>query len=113
FNVNIGSLPNGDYFWRVKDPKYLANFGSVTLSGAPVTNVEMGLMKAGDCDDNNVVNATDFTILKNSFGKAFGDPGYDDRADLDGSLVVNAADFNLLRNNFGTSGAPPIQPRGP
>jgi hypothetical protein len=70
----------------------------------------MGLMRAGDCDNNNVANAADFPIMKNSFGRAFGDPGYDDRADLTGDLVVNVTDFNFLRNNFGLGGAPPIGP---
>lgn len=48
--------------------------------------------------------------MKNSFGRAFGDPDYDDRADLTGDQVVNVADFTFLRNNFGLSGAPPISP---
>lgn len=109
FTVSVGSLPNGSYNWRVKDPKYLANGGILSLTGVPTTNVEMGLMRGGDCDDNNVVNATDFTILKNSFGKSFGELGYDDRADFTGDLVVNVTDFNLLRNNFGAGGAPPIR----
>ncbi|MFL5733991.1 MAG: dockerin type I domain-containing protein, partial [Chloroflexia bacterium] len=110
FTVPVGTLPNGTYNWRVKDPKYLANGGSITLSGTPVTNAEMGLMRAGDATDNNVVDSTDFTILRASFGKASGQPGYDDRADFTGDLAVNASDFSLLRSNFGTSGAPPIGP---
>ena len=56
------------------------------------------------------VDATDFAILKASFGKGFSDPGYDDRADFNGDQVVNAADFSLLRATFGTAGAPPIGP---
>lgn len=110
FTVTVGSLPTGAYNWRVKDPKYLATSGSVTLTGAAVTNVEMGLQLAGDADNNNVVNTSDFTILKGTFGKTLGDPGYDDRADFDGSLVVNASDFNLLKSSFGIGGAPPIGP---
>lgn len=128
FTVSVGSLPNGSYNWRVKDPKYLANGGTVELTGSqvgklkgsdinlptfqlsnlPTVALEMGLMKAGDCDNNNVVNATDFSILKTSFGKSVGDPGYDDRADLTGDQVVNVTDFNYLRNNFGIGGAPPV-----
>jgi hypothetical protein len=110
FTVPVGTLPNGIYNWRVKDPKYLANGGSLTLTGAPVTNVEMGLMRAGDASDNNVVDATDFTILKASFGKSLGMPGYDDRADFSGDQVVNSIDFGLLKGNFGTGGAPPVGP---
>jgi hypothetical protein len=57
-----------------------------------------------------LVNANDFSILRNAFGKAAGGPGYDDRADLNGDQVVNAGDFGLLRANFGSGGAPPTGP---
>ena len=77
------------------------------------TSAEMGLMLAGDCNDDNVVNSTDFSILKSTFAKSFGQPGYDDRADFSGDLVVNATDFSLLRGNFGVGGAGPIGPGRP
>src|SRR5205085_8465918 len=105
FTVTTG-LPNGSYSYRVKDPKYLANSGSLTLASG-TNNQEMGLMRAGDCNDDNVITVSDFNILKNTFGKQNGDPGYDDRADFTGDQVVSVLDFNLMRLNFGTSGAPP------
>src|SRR5207253_6895657 len=98
--------------WRVKGSKFLANSGTVQLTGAPVTSVEMGLMRTGDCDNDNVINVSDFSILKNTFGKTIGDPGYDDRADFTGDNTVNVTDFNLMKVNFGQSGAPPISPGG-
>jgi subtilisin-like proprotein convertase family protein len=108
FTVTTG-LPNGTYDWRVKGPKYLANAGSVALTGGN-TQQEMGLMRAGDCNNDNVVNAVDFNILRATFGLSSGMPGYDERADFTGDQVVNAQDFNLLRGNFGTGGAPPLRP---
>jgi hypothetical protein len=110
FTVTTEGLPPGSYNWRVKGPKYLANAGSVTLVGAPSTQQEMGLMRAGDCNNDNVVNAVDFNILRATFGLSSGEPGYDDRADFTGDGVVSAVDFNLLRGNFGTGGAPPLRP---
>ncbi len=68
FTVTVGSLPSGGYIWRVKDPSYPANFGSVTLAGAPATQVEMGQMKAGDLNGDNVVNTSDFNFLRGNFG---------------------------------------------
>jgi hypothetical protein len=110
FTVTTG-LPGGTYSYRVKDPKYLANGGSVTL--APGTNnVEMGLMRAGDCNNDNADNVQDFNIQKATFGKAAGDPGYDDRGDFTGDQQVNIQDFGLLRGNFGTAGSPPLGPVG-
>ncbi len=108
FTVSVGSLASGTYSWRVKGAKWLANSGSVALTGAPNTNAEMGLMRTGDTNNDNIVNTSDFSILKITFGKTIGDPGYDARADFNGDNAVNTTDFNLLKNNFGLEGAPPI-----
>lgn len=111
FVESVTGLSDGTYNWRVKGPKYLANAGTVALTGAPNTSAEMGLMKPGDCNDDNRVNVADFIILKNTFGRQSGDPGYDDRADFTGDQHVNAVDFVLLKGTFGFEGAPPILPR--
>jgi hypothetical protein len=127
FTVSVASLPPGTYNWRVKSLRYLANSGQVVIGlkiagykskiGGPqssilnlqsVIPVEMGLMKAGDADNNNAVNVNDFNIIRNSFGKSLGEPGYDTRGDFDGNNTINILDFNLLKLNFGQSGAPPI-----
>jgi Dockerin type I domain len=60
--------------------------------------------------NDNIVNATGFSILRHAFGTAPGNPNYDDRADFNGDQVVNSTDFTLLKNNFGTAGSPPLGP---
>lgn len=109
FTVSVNSLVNGTYNWRVKGPKYLANSGTFALTNVSTTYVEMGVMRVGDANDDNVVNIIDFTIMKATFGKSVGDPGYDDRADFNGDQVVSIADFNLMKLNFGLGGAPPVR----
>ena len=94
----------GSYNWRIKSPKYLAAAGTFQQF-AGTTQVEMGLMKAGDSSNDNRVNIQDFNILKATFGKGAGDPGYDDRADFTGEQLVTTSDFNLLKANFGQVGA--------
>jgi Dockerin type I domain len=94
----------------VKGPTYLANAGVVTLTGAPTTSAEMGLARAGDCNNDNLVSAPDFIILKNTFGKGSADPGYDGRADFTGDAQVSVSDFILLKSSFGSGGAPPLIP---
>src|SRR5438094_401658 len=74
------------------------------------TSAEMGTMVVGDCNDDNLANAADFIVLRNTYGRGSGDPGYDDRAEFTGDQLVNIQDFNLLRRNFGAGGAPPISP---
>ncbi len=113
FTVSVAGLTSGTYNWRVKNPKYLANSGQIALAGDPTTQVEMGLMRAADANNDNLVNATDFNVMKVTFGKGIGDPNYDARADFNGDNVVNATDFNLLKVNFGQGGAPPVRVEGP
>jgi len=67
FTVNT-TLLNGTYDWRAKGPNYLATSGVLTLTGAPIVHVEMGLQRAGDINRDNVVNAVDFSLLRNNFG---------------------------------------------
>jgi hypothetical protein len=107
FTVSVTGL-NGVFDWRVKGPKYLANSGSVALTGTSITQANLGLMRAGDANNDNLVNVLDFNILKATFGKSSTDAGYDDRADFTGERVINIQDYNLIKLNFGTGGAPPV-----
>ena len=63
-------------------------------------------MLTGDANGDNVVNATDFTILKATFGRSTGQLGFDDRADFNGDQVVNSVDFTLEKRNFGHTPEP-------
>src|SRR5207245_6964722 len=45
FTVSVAGLPRGDYLYRAKGPMSLATAGSVTRTGAPPTEVEIGLMR--------------------------------------------------------------------
>jgi hypothetical protein len=103
FTVTTG-LPDGSYDWRIVGPRYLVKAGTLALSG-DTSSVEMGLQIVGDANNDNVINVQDFNILKTTFGKQTGDPGYDDRADFTGDLAVTITDFNLLKSNFGQAGA--------
>jgi Dockerin type I domain len=110
FTVSVGSLVSGTYSWRVKGSKSLANAGSLALTGAPVTNIDMGLMLTGDANNDNVVSSVDFNILRLTMNKTLGDPGYDARADFNEDRVISIVDFNLLKGNYNRGGAPPIGP---
>jgi plastocyanin len=107
FTLTTG-LPPGSYNWRVKNPQTLANSGSITLVSG-INQQEMGLLREGDANNDNCLNVSDFNILKGSFGKSQGDPGYDARSDFTGDNIVGVGDFNLLKGNFGTCGAAPIR----
>ena len=98
------TLANGSYNWSIKGSKWLANSGVVTLAGGSNAS-EFGTLRAGDANNNNLVNTPDFTILKLAFGT-----GSDPRADFDNNGVVNLQDFTLLKGNFGQAGVTLICP---
>jgi hypothetical protein len=120
FTINVGNMPLGNYTWRVKGPNgtpntntvpgFLAITGTLTLAGASSTGVEMGVLRAGDANNDNVVDVIDFNIMKGSFGLVNGAPGFDPKGDINGDDVVDILDFNLIKGNFGQPGAPPLGP---
>lgn len=103
FTVTTG-LANGTYNYQLKGGRQLATNGALTLAGGSASP-EMGTQRAGDADNNNLVDAVDFNILKGSFGRAVGDPNYVAAADFNNDAVVDALDFNLLKGTFGQAGA--------
>src|SRR5439155_4620845 len=107
YTIPVGTLPNGTYTIRAKGHKNLSSgtistCDTVTLTGAPITNKDLGTLRAGDAlptgpTNFNVVNASDFTTLKNTFGKAYGQVGYDERADFNQTDNVDSSDFSLQK----------------
>jgi hypothetical protein len=97
FTVTLGTAA-GTYNYGVKSYKYLGNAGSVGLSSG-TNNVEFGTLRAGDTDNNNLINTTDFTRLRNAFGTSS-----NPFTDFNNDGITNTTDFSLQRNNFGTGG---------
>lgn len=50
----------------------------------------------GDLNGDGVVNCADLTLVKASFGKKLGQPGFDPRADVNGDGVVNVLDLSAV-----------------
>ncbi len=104
------NLPTGSYNWQLKGHRNLASAGTIAggsalvISGGTAT-FEADAQKAGDTNNDNVTTVVDVGILRATFSKSLGDPGYDERGDFNNDNTVGASDFNLLRGNFGQAGA--------
>lgn len=61
----------------------------------------------GDIDGDNEVGIGDYADLSFSYGKAFGDPGFNPYADLDLDGEVAIADYAILSSNYGRIGDEP------
>ena len=70
--------------------------------GSPI--VTFGTLPEGDANGDNNVISTDFFILRFTYNKVEGEPGYDDRADFNEDQMVTSTDFFLLRNNYNKAG---------
>lgn len=119
-NFSVSGLPAGTFDIDVKNPQRVSRRASgVIIPASGAVTRAFGLLLAGDVNDGNFVNLSDYNILRSVFLLSEGDPGYDARADMNGSGFVNLSDYNLLRANFlaegplpapaaaGASGAPP------
>jgi len=103
--LNLPSMPYGTYSVWIKHPEYLAEtIGSVVVDAAP-NSATLSLLRAGDADNSNLVNITDFSILATSFGKMSTDVGFKENTDFNADNIVNITDFSLLATNFGQTGA--------
>lgn len=99
----INDVEPGNYQLWVKHSQALANLQSVTWAiGDPIIN--LGTLRSGDANDDNLVTLPDFSILASTYGKSFGQDGYDVRADFNGDGVITLPDFSLLASNFGQAG---------
>jgi hypothetical protein len=106
FTVALPTMPNGTYAWRVKGPTYLSTSGTVVYNHASSTVIDMGLQPAGDANNDNLADVSDFGILYATFGQ---NPLVDTRADWTGDGLVDITDFGLLSANFGHVGNRPAQ----
>ena len=102
-------LPSGVYDLRVNGVGALSDLVSdvtIDTSGEapgslPVTvSVDFGIMRSGDLNGDNVVDSTDLSALKSSFGDVKGNAAFNPTADLNADRVVDVQDFSLLTANL-------------
>ena len=51
---------------------------------------------SGDVNGDGVVNCVDLDVVKASFGKKLGQPGFNPNADVNGDGVVNVLDLSIV-----------------
>jgi hypothetical protein len=66
--------------------------------------VAFGVLPAGDANNNDTVDVSDFSILRATFLKVCAQSGFDGRADFNADCIVDIADFSLLQASFLRSG---------
>lgn len=100
-NIVFANIPEGTYTFTGKEPHHLRRTVSgVVISGD--TTVPIGLMRAGDSNDDNWIQIFDAARVK---WFSTNPPG-PSSSDIDGDGDVDAADLGWIRQNFGRRGDP-------
>ena len=103
---SVGGLPHKTYTLHIKGDKYLAVNVSVNATSGSASGIAATL-PAGDANNDNSCDSTDFGLLIGAYGSDSSIPGsgYDPTVDFNGDGVVDSTDFGLLIGEFNNTGA--------
>jgi len=91
--ITISGAPAGTYDFQLKIPYFL----STKMTNVALTNpltLNFGIQKAGDLNNDNIVNTIDFATLSAKWSQS------DPVADINQDGIVNTIDFALLNSNW-------------
>lgn len=96
-SITISGVAAGNYDYKIKVNDYLVKAITNTGLSNPLT-LDFGILKAGDLNDDNIVNSLDFSLLISKWGLT------DIAADINQDGIVNTVDFSFLNTNWFVSG---------
>ncbi len=107
-NLSLAGLnPGTAYTALLKGSAQIA--GSQTFTMSPtVTNLNNGQpvnLTSGDLNEDNVVNAADYSIVQKATGSIPNSSGWNENADLNKDGVINVFDLAIVTKNMGQTGA--------
>lgn len=106
-NYSFQTALTGNRDLLVKGPTWLrARRSNVNIHPTNGASGQAFVLVNGDVNGDNVVNVSDFLLLRNAFGSNSSSPNWNANADLNKDGGVNVTDFLILRNNLGQSGIP-------
>jgi outer membrane protein assembly factor BamB len=74
-----------------------------TPGNPPMLRITISGNLPGDVDNDGIVGPKDLNLLKKTFGKKAGDPGFDGRADFNEDGIVDGMDLIILCMNWNAS----------
>ena len=102
---SLPNIPRKNYQIHVKGNLWLAQNLSLDATGSAASNLSLSL-RAGDANNDNSVDSSDFGVLIGAFGGDSSVPGsgYDATADFNCDGMVDSSDFGLLIGEFNNTG---------
>ena len=103
---SMSGIPAAHYHLVVKGIKSLAASQDIDLTSNDASGLTF-LLLAGDANNDNSVDSSDFGLLIGAFNTSLKIPGsgYDPSVDFNDDGSVDSTDFSLLINNYNTTGA--------
>jgi len=100
-NYTIPNVPPGTYTVNAEMTLYLdgSKSGVMVNAGATTTLNQVRLL-GSDCNDDDIVNLHDATIMGPAFDSEPGDPNWDPRADINADGKVNILDAGISGGNW-------------
>ena len=104
---SVTGLPLKNYILHIKGDKYLAANVAASAAAGNVTGLA-AYQGAGDSNNDNSVDPTDFGIFVSAYNSSAAIPGsgYDSTADYNGDGLVDPTDFGLFVGEYNNVGAP-------
>lgn len=102
-----GLNPGSTYTAVIKGPAQIAQAVSFSMSPA-VSNLNDGtaiILTSGDLNDDNVVNASDYSIAQKAAGSTIRSTNWNENADINKDGIINTFDLGIISRNIGKTGA--------
>jgi hypothetical protein len=105
-------VPLGNYVIRVNAPQHLSfELPAVVETPGQVAELTGETLRAGDTDDNGLIDTTDATFIGANYGVAA--PPAPANADLNSDGTVNISDLALVGSNYGLNVTAPTSTPAP
>lgn len=101
-----GLTPGTKYSALLKGPAQIASAAAFLMSPA-ATNLNNGdplNLLSGDLNDDNVIDANDYSIAQKLVGATASSPNWNENADLNKDGLINILDLSIISKNVGKIG---------
>lgn len=103
FTIPGPNVP-GSYKLYVRSGHWLRKRVNVVTATSTTPNIGTITLANGDCNGDNVIDLSDYTIVVTAFNGILGSGTYDARADLNTDNVVDLTDYTIVVSGFNAVG---------
>lgn len=106
--LSLAGLETGTVYTAIlKGPAQIATSSAFTLSPT-TTTLNSGnpiFLTSGDLNEDNVINTSDYSFIRNILGASEGSSNWNENADFNKDGIINTFDAGIIVKNLGKTGA--------